>query len=95
MTRNGPLNDLESQRTVAQLLAPTDDGFVVNANYTWSHTLDEISNGSLPSSTTALQGQINPAQPQTITTAMPTTMRDTALTRTMCGPSRSTSRTGR
>ncbi len=36
-------------------------GFVVNANYTWSHTLDEISNGSLlPSSTTALQGQINP-----------------------------------
>lgn len=36
-------------------------GFVVNANYTWSHTLDEISNGSLlPSSTTAVQGQINP-----------------------------------
>jgi len=36
-------------------------GFVVNANYTWSHTLDEISNGSLlPSSTSAIQGQINP-----------------------------------
>ncbi len=36
-------------------------GFVVNTNYTWSHTLDEISNGSLlPSSTTAVQGQINP-----------------------------------
>jgi Carboxypeptidase regulatory-like domain len=36
-------------------------GFVVNANYSWSHTLDEISNGSvLPSVTTALQGQINP-----------------------------------
>ncbi len=36
-------------------------GFVVNANYTWSHTLDEISNGSLlPSVTTAVQGQINP-----------------------------------
>jgi outer membrane receptor protein involved in Fe transport len=36
-------------------------GFVVNANYTWSHTLDEISNGSLlPSNTTAVQGQINP-----------------------------------
>ncbi len=36
-------------------------GFVVNANYTWSHTMDEISNGSLlPSSTTAVQGQINP-----------------------------------
>jgi hypothetical protein len=36
-------------------------GFVVNANYSWSHTLDEISNGSLlPSVTTAIQGQINP-----------------------------------
>jgi hypothetical protein len=36
-------------------------GFVINANYTWSHTLDEISNGSLlPSGTTAVQGQINP-----------------------------------
>jgi hypothetical protein len=36
-------------------------GFVINANYTWSHTLDEISNGSLlPSVTTAVQGQINP-----------------------------------
>ena len=36
-------------------------GFVVNANYTWSHTLDEISNGSLLGySTTSVQGQINP-----------------------------------
>ena len=36
-------------------------GFVLNANYSWSHTMDEISNGSLlPSSTTAVQGQINP-----------------------------------
>jgi len=37
-------------------------GFVINANYTWAHSLDEISNGSLlPSSVSALQGQINPA----------------------------------
>ncbi|HLW83915.1 MAG TPA: carboxypeptidase regulatory-like domain-containing protein [Candidatus Sulfotelmatobacter sp.] len=36
-------------------------GFVVNVNYTWAHTLDEISNGSLlPSGTSAIQGQINP-----------------------------------
>jgi hypothetical protein len=36
-------------------------GFVLNANFTWAHTLDEISNGSLlPSSTSAIQGQINP-----------------------------------
>ncbi len=37
-------------------------GFVVNANYTWAHTLDEISNGSLEGyGVTAIQGQINPA----------------------------------
>jgi hypothetical protein len=36
-------------------------GFVLNANFTWAHTLDEISNGSLlPSGTSAIQGQINP-----------------------------------
>jgi hypothetical protein len=36
-------------------------GFVLNANFTWAHTIDEISNGSLlPSSTSAIQGQINP-----------------------------------
>ncbi len=36
-------------------------GFVVNANFTWSHALDEISNqGLLPSSTSSVQGQINP-----------------------------------
>jgi hypothetical protein len=37
-------------------------GFVVNANYTWAHALDEISNGGLlPSSGRGnIQGQINP-----------------------------------
>jgi hypothetical protein len=36
-------------------------GFVLNANYTWAHTLDEISNGSLLAATTsAYQGQLNP-----------------------------------
>jgi outer membrane receptor protein involved in Fe transport len=37
-------------------------GFVINASYSWQHALDEISNGGLlPSSVSALQGQINPA----------------------------------
>jgi len=36
-------------------------GFVINANFTWAHSLDEISNGGLlPYSTTSVQGQINP-----------------------------------
>jgi hypothetical protein len=36
-------------------------GFVVNANFTWAHSLDEISNGALLAySTSSLQGQINP-----------------------------------
>ena len=36
-------------------------GLVVNASYTWSHSLDEISNGGLlPYGVTAIQGQINP-----------------------------------
>jgi hypothetical protein len=36
-------------------------GFVVNANFTWAHALDEISNGSLLGySVSSLQGQINP-----------------------------------
>jgi hypothetical protein len=36
-------------------------GFVVNANFTWAHSLDEISNqGLLAYSTSSLQGQINP-----------------------------------
>jgi hypothetical protein len=39
----------------------TTAGFVVNANFTWSHTLDEISNGSLlPYNASSTQGQINP-----------------------------------
>jgi outer membrane receptor protein involved in Fe transport len=37
-------------------------GFVINANYTFAHSLDEISNGSLLGyGVTAIQGQINPA----------------------------------
>jgi outer membrane receptor protein involved in Fe transport len=37
-------------------------GFVMNAAYTWAHSLDEISNGSLlGSSTSSYQGQLNPA----------------------------------
>ncbi len=37
-------------------------GFVINANYTYAHSLDEISNGSLLGyGVTAIQGQINPA----------------------------------
>jgi hypothetical protein len=38
-------------------------GFVVNANYTWAHTIDEISNGGLLNSGTSaygIQGQWNP-----------------------------------
>jgi hypothetical protein len=38
-------------------------GFVINANYSWSHTLDEISNGGLLNygANTDIQTQINPA----------------------------------
>jgi outer membrane receptor protein involved in Fe transport len=37
-------------------------GFVINASYTWQHSLDEISNGSLLAySVSSLQGQLNPA----------------------------------
>ena len=37
-------------------------GFVINANYTWAHSLDEISNGGLLNyGVTAIQGQINPS----------------------------------
>lgn len=36
-------------------------GLVMNASYTWGHTLDEISNGGLLAyGVTAIQGQINP-----------------------------------
>jgi hypothetical protein len=38
-------------------------GFVLNANYTWAHTIDEISNGGLENATTSgsgLLGQWNP-----------------------------------
>ncbi|MFZ0230172.1 MAG: hypothetical protein WAL41_25240, partial [Mycobacterium sp.] len=36
-------------------------GFVVNANFNWAHSLDEISNGGLLAySVSSLQGQINP-----------------------------------
>jgi outer membrane receptor protein involved in Fe transport len=39
----------------------TTAGFVINANFTWSHTLDEISNGALlPYNASSTQGQINP-----------------------------------
>jgi outer membrane receptor protein involved in Fe transport len=36
-------------------------GFVINANYTWAHSLDEISNGGvLPYAGDSIMGQINP-----------------------------------
>jgi hypothetical protein len=36
-------------------------GFTINANYSWAHAFDEISNGGfLPAGVSSIQGQINP-----------------------------------
>ena len=73
-------------------------GFVVNANYTWAHTIDEISNGGLlhVAARATSWGQMESAELRERTiTAMPTTISGIALTQTGSGPSLTTSTTGR